>query len=137
VPYIAQVAVGRLPYLKVFGADYPTPDGTGVRDYIHVLDLASGHLKALEKLHSHPGVTPYNLGTGQGYSVLQVVAAFEKACGKKIPYKIASRRPGDIPTCYADPSRARLELGWTATRGLDEMCADTWRWQENNPNGYV
>ena len=137
VPYIAQVAVGKLPYLNVFGADYPTPDGTGVRDYIHVLDLAVGHLKALEKLRSHPGVTTYNLGTGQGYSVLQVVAAFEKACGKKIPYKIASRRPGDIPTCYADPSRARLELGWTATRGLDEMCADTWRWQENNPNGYV
>jgi len=137
VPYIAQVAVGKLPYLNVFGADYPTPDGTGVRDYIHVLDLAVGHLKALEKLRSHPGVTTYNLGTGQGYSVLQVVAAFEKACGKKIPYKIASRRPGDIPTCFADPSRARLELGWTATRGLDEMCADTWRWQENNPNGYV
>lgn len=137
VPYIAQVAIGKLPYLNVFGADYPTSDGTGVRDYIHVLDLASGHLKALEKLRSHPGVTTYNLGTGQGYSVLQVVAAFEKACGKKIPYKISPRRPGDISTCYANPTRAQSELGWITTRGLDEMCADTWRWQVNNPNGYV
>lgn len=136
VPYIAQVAVGNLPYLNVFGADYPTPDGTGVRDYIHVLDLANGHLKALEKLRSRPGVVTYNLGTGQGYSVLQVITAFEKACGKKIPYRIAARRPGDIATCYADPTRAQSEMGWFAKQGIDEMCADTWRWQAQNPNGY-
>ena len=137
VPYIAQVAIGKLPFLKVFGADYPTPDGTGVRDYIHILDLANGHLKALEKLHSHPGVVTYNLGTGHGYSVLQVIAAFEKTCGRKIPYKITPRRPGDIATCYADPTLAQSEMGWFAIHGIDEMCADAWRWQENNPNGYV
>jgi len=136
VPYIAQVAVGKLPELFVFGDDYPTRDGTGIRDYIHVVDLALGHLKALDKLASNPGVATYNLGTGQGYSVLEVVAAFEKASGKKIPYKIIGRRPGDIASCYADPTRAKTELGWSADRGMDEMCADVWRWQSNNPNGY-
>lgn len=136
LPFIAQVAVGKIPYLSVFGADYPTLDGTGVRDYIHVVDLANGHLKALEKLTSHPGVVTYNLGTGQGYSVFQVMAAFEKACGKKIPYKIAPRRSGDAATCFADPSRAQFELQWFARLGIDEMCADTWRWQSTNPNGY-
>ena len=136
MPYIAQVAIGKLPELQVFGGDYPTRDGTGVRDYIHVVDLALGHLKALDKLATNPGVVTYNLGTGRGYSVLEVVAAFERASGKQIPYKIVGRRPGDIASCYADPTKARLELGWSATRGIDEMCADTWRWQSNNPNGY-
>lgn len=136
LPYIAQVAVGKLPYLSVFGADYPTPDGTGVRDFIHVMDLADGHLKALEKLHTHPGVGTYNLGTGQGYSVFQVITAFEKACGNKIPYKIAPRRPGDAATCFADPSRAKSELNWSAGLGIDDMCVDTWRWQSHNPNGF-
>lgn len=136
LPYIAQVAVGKLPYLSVFGADYPTPDGTGVRDFIHVVDLANGHLKALEKLQHHPGVVTCNLGTGQGYSVLQVIHAFEKACGKSIPYRIAARRPGDAATSYSDPSRAQTELNWFASFGIDEMCADTWRWQFSNPNGY-
>ena len=137
MPYISQVAVGRLPELQIFGNDYPTPDGTGVRDYIHVVDLAKGHLKALEKLATNPGFVTYNLGTGRGYSVLEVVKAFEKASGKKIPYKIVKRRPGDIAKCYADPAKAKEELGWQAELGIDEMCADTWLWQSNNPNGYV
>lgn len=136
VPYIAQVAVGRLPELNVFGDDYPTADGTGVRDYIHVVDLAVGHLRALEVLAGNPGVVAYNLGTGQGYSVLEVVAAFERACGKKIPYTIVGRRQGDVPATFADPSKAHRELGWKAELGIDEMCADVWRWQSQNPNGY-
>ncbi|GAB4452777.1 MAG: UDP-glucose 4-epimerase GalE [Anaerolineae bacterium] len=136
VPYIAQVAVGKLPRLSVFGDDYDTPDGTGVRDFIHVVDLAMGHLKALEKLQSGPGLVTYNLGTGRGYSVLEMIAAFEAASGRKIPYQVVARRPGDIGACYADPSRAAAELGWRARLGLAEMCADTWRWQLNNPNGY-
>jgi UDP-glucose 4-epimerase len=137
VPYIAQVAVGKLAELRVFGDDYPTPDGTGVRDYIHVVDLALGHLKALEKLRSNPGVVSYNLGTGRGYSVLEVLAAFEKVAGKPIPYRIVDRRPGDVAASYADPAKANRELGWSAGRDIDEMCADVWRWQSNNPNGYV
>ncbi len=136
MPYIAQVAVGRLKELAVFGDDYPTPDGTGVRDYIHVVDLALGHLRALEKLDQEPGVVTYNLGTGRGYSVLEMIHAFEKASGRPVPYRIAPRREGDIAQCWADPSLAGQELGWRATRGLDEMCADTWRWQSNNPDGY-
>jgi UDP-glucose 4-epimerase len=136
VPYIAQVAVGKLPYLRVFGNDYPTPDGTCIRDYIHVVDLAVGHLKALEKLASKPGAVVYNLGTGRGNSVLEVVAAFERACGKPIPYRIVERRAGDLAVSYADPSKANRELGWSAMRGIDEMCADVWRWQSANPNGY-
>ncbi|MCX8063298.1 MAG: UDP-glucose 4-epimerase GalE [Anaerolineales bacterium] len=134
-PYITQVAVGRLPYLRVFGNDYPTPDGTGVRDYIHVVDLAIGHLRALEKL-TQPGLYVYNLGTGRGYSVLEVVQAFEKATGKTIPYQIVDRRPGDVPIAYADPSLAQQELGWHAERGIEEMCIDAWRWQTKNPMGY-
>jgi UDP-glucose 4-epimerase len=136
VPYIAQVAVGKLPELSVFGNDYPTPDGTGVRDYIHVVDLALGHLKALEKLRDRPGTAIYNLGTGRGYSVLEMVAAFARASGRQIPYRIAPRRPGDIARCYADPSLAGQELGWQARLGIEEMCADSWRWQAANPNGY-
>jgi UDP-glucose 4-epimerase len=136
MPYISQVAVGKLKELSVFGDDYPTHDGTGVRDFIHVVDLALGHLKALEKLDEKPGVVTYNLGTGQGYSVLDLVRAFARACGREIPYRIAPRRSGDIAQCYADPSLARKELGWEATRGLKEMCEDTWRWQSMNPNGY-
>jgi UDP-glucose 4-epimerase len=136
LPYISQVAVGRLDELSVFGDDYPTRDGTGVRDYIHVVDLAIGHLRALEKLETNPGVVIYNLGTGRGYSVLEVVDAFETACGKKIPYKVISRRPGDIAEAYADPSKAQDELNWVALKGLNEMCADIWRWQSQNPNGY-
>lgn len=134
-PFITQVAVGRLPYLRVFGNDYPTPDGTGIRDYIHVVDLALGHLSALEKL-KQPGVYTYNLGTGRGYSVLEVVSAFERACGKPIPYRIVERRPGDAAISFADPSLAQKELGWFATRSLDDMCQDAWRWQSLNPNGY-
>jgi len=136
LPYISQVAVGRLPELYVFGNDYPTPDGTCIRDYIHVVDLAQGHLKALEKLNTNPGVVTYNLGTGRGYSVLEVLAAFEKACGKKIPSKISKRRPGDAAISYADPSKAKRELGWEAKHGIDEMCMDVWRWQSENPYGY-
>jgi UDP-glucose 4-epimerase len=136
LPFIAQVAVGRLERLSVFGGDYPTPDGTGVRDYIHVVDLALGHIAALQKLAQKPGVAAYNLGTGQGYSVLEMVAAFERACGKPIPYQIVGRRPGDIAETYADPSWALRQLGWSARLGLDEMCADVWRWQSQNPNGY-
>ena len=136
VPYIAQVAVGKLPELQVFGNDYPTPDGTGVRDYIHVMDLAAGHMKALEKLAGDPGLVTYNLGTGRGFSVLEMVAAFAAAAGKDIPYRIVARRPGDIASCYADPSKAERELHWKATKGIDEMCVDTWRWQRMNPGGY-
>ncbi len=136
VPYIAQVAIGRLQKLSVFGDDYPTTDGTGVRDYIHVVDLAIGHLRALEKLKEKPGVVTYNLGTGQGYSVLDMVKAFSGACGKQIPYRIAERRAGDIAQCYADPALALKELGWKARFGIDEMCQDTWRWQTSNPQGY-
>ncbi|TCL76859.1 UDP-galactose 4-epimerase [Hydrogenispora ethanolica] len=136
VPYIAQVAVGKLQELAVYGGDYPTPDGTGVRDYIHVVDLAQGHLKALEKLQSRPGLVTYNLGTGRGYSVLEVVAAFAQAAGKEIPYRIVGRRPGDIAVCYADPAKSERELNWSARRGIAEMCADSWRWQTQNPNGY-
>jgi UDP-glucose 4-epimerase len=135
-PHITQVAVGKLPELSVFGNDYPTRDGTGVRDYIHVVDLALGHLKALDKLPSDPGVVAYNLGTGRGYSVLEVVAAFEKAIGKKIPHKIVERRPGDVASSYADPTKARIELGWSTDKDIDEMCADAWHWQSNNPSGY-
>jgi len=136
MPYVAQVAVGKLPVLNVFGNDYPTPDGTGVRDYIHVVDLAIGHLFALKKLDTKPGIVTYNLGTGRGYSVLEMVKAFEKASGKSVPYKITARRPGDIAECYADPSTAKKEMGWSADRDIDEMCADVWRWQSANPNGY-
>ena len=136
LPYVAQVAVGKLKCLGVFGNDYDTPDGTGVRDYIHVVDLAQGHVKAIEKIKENKGVLVYNLGTGKGYSVLDVVHAFEKACGKKINYEIKARRPGDIATCYADPAKAKAELGWEAKYGIDEMCADSWRWQSSNPNGY-
>lgn len=137
VPYITQVAVGKLEKLGVFGDDYDTPDGTGVRDYIHVVDLALGHVRAIEKLKTQTGgVLVYNLGTGVGYSVLEIVKAFEKACGKEIPYEIKDRRPGDIPTCYADASLAKEELSWEAKRGIEEMCEDSWRWQKNNPNGY-
>jgi UDP-glucose 4-epimerase len=137
MPYITQVAVGRLKELNVFGSDYPTPDGTGVRDYIHVVDLAAGHLKALEKIMPATGVFKYNLGTGRGYSVLEVLKAFEKVSGKKIPYRLTERRPGDVAICYADPSKAERELGWKAQRGIEEMCADAWNWQVNNPEGYV
>lgn len=136
VPYIAQVAVGKLECLGVFGNDYNTHDGTGVRDYIHVVDLARGHVKALKKFGDKPDVYIYNLGTGTGYSVLDVVKAFEKACGKEIKYQIKDRRPGDIATCYADPSKAKQELGWEAEYGIEEMCEDSWRWQSRNPNGY-
>ncbi len=136
VPYISQVAVGKFPELKIFGNDYPTPDGTGVRDYIHIMDLASGHIKALEKLAANPGLVIYNLGTGKGYSVLEMVNAFAEASGKKIPYKIVERRPGDIASCYADPSKAEKDLFWKASRDIKAMCADTWRWQTKNPNGY-
>ncbi|MBP5285144.1 MAG: UDP-glucose 4-epimerase GalE [Kiritimatiellae bacterium] len=139
LPFVAQVAVGRRPELNVFGNDYPTPDGTGIRDYIHVVDLALGHLKAIEKLKNdgNLGLKIYNLGTGNGYSVLQVVKAFEKASGRKVPYRIQPRRPGDVAECWADPSLAEKELGWKAGRGLDEMCADAWRWQKKNPYGYA
>ncbi|MBO7209171.1 MAG: GDP-mannose 4,6-dehydratase, partial [Clostridia bacterium] len=136
IPYVSQVAVGKLECLSVFGNDYDTKDGTGVRDYIHVVDLANGHLKALEKIAKKTGVVVYNLGTGTGYSVLDMVKAFEKASGKTVKYKIAPRRPGDIAECYADPTKAREELGFIATHTLDDMCKDTWRWQEDNPNGY-
>lgn len=137
MPYITQVAVGRLKELSVFGNDYDTPDGTGVRDYIHVVDLAVGHVKAVEKLADKDGVSIYNLGTGHGYSVLQVVHAFEKACGHAINYAIKPRRPGDIAMCYCDPAKAKKELGWEAQYGIEDMCADSWRWQSQNPNGYA
>ncbi|WP_059173505.1 UDP-glucose 4-epimerase GalE [Bacillus sp. FJAT-27445] len=136
MPYISRVAAGRLEEVEVFGNDYPTADGTGIRDYIHVVDLARGHLKALEKVMSSPGVEAYNLGTGRGYSVLELVAAFEKASGRRIPYRIVDRRHGDAAICYADPSKAEWELGWTAARGIEEMCGDAWKWQMLNPDGY-
>lgn len=136
LPYVSQVAVGKRECLGVFGNDYPTPDGTGVRDYIHVVDLADGHVKAIEKLGENPGVEVYNLGTGNGYSVLQV-AAFEKACGHRIPYEIKPRREGDIAVCYCDPQKAKKELGWSAKYGIVEMCEDAWRWQSKNPDGYA
>lgn len=136
MPYISQVAVGKLEKLSVFGDDYPTEDGTGVRDYIHVVDLAVGHLKALEALEKNPGLLTYNLGTGKGYSVLEVVNAFEEATGQEVPYQITDRRPGDIAACYADPQKAREELGWEAERDLVDMCRDVWRWQSQNPEGY-
>ena len=135
-PYITQVVVGKRKELSVFGNDYPTVDGTGVRDYIHVVDLAEGHLKALEKLASDPGIVTYNLGTGRGYSVLEVVEEFGKASGRTVPYTIVGRRPGDIAACYADASKAKREMGWWAKRGMGEMCADAWRWQSRNPDGY-
>ncbi len=136
MPYISQVAVGKLKQLTVFGDDYPTSDGTGVRDYIHVVDLAIGHVKAIERLQDKPGVVTYNLGTGHGYSVLDMVDAFKEASGRDVPYVIAGRRAGDIAACYADPGKALAELGWQATRGVEEMCQDTWRWQTQNPDGY-
>lgn len=136
MPFIAQVAVGKRTALSVFGNDYPTHDGTGVRDYIHVVDLANGHLKALAKLATKPGLVTYNLGTGQGYSVLDMVKAFEKACGNTIAYQIAPRRPGDIAACYADPTHAREDLGWQATHTLEDMANSSWHWQSTNPNGY-
>ena len=137
LPYVAQVAIGKLECLGVFGDDYDTPDGTGVRDYIHVVDLALGHVKAVEKLADNEGVSIYNLGTGNGYSVLQVIEAFGKACGKAINYAIKPRRPGDIAMCYCDPAKAKKELGWEAQYGIEDMCADSWRWQSQNPNGYA
>ncbi|WP_300344415.1 UDP-glucose 4-epimerase GalE [uncultured Oscillibacter sp.] len=136
VPYIAKVAVGQLEKVHVYGNDYDTPDGTGVRDYIHVVDLAKGHVAALKKLKSGCGLFVCNLGTGKGYSVLDVVRAYEKACGHALPYVIDPRRPGDIAQCYADPAKARDELGWTAELGIEEMCASSWKWQSMNPNGY-
>jgi UDP-glucose 4-epimerase len=137
MPFVAQVAIGKLPKLRVFGNDYPTPDGTGVRDYIHVVDLARGHLAALNRLAERPGAAVYNLGTGRGYSVLEMVAAFERASGRPVPYEIVDRRPGDIATCYADPSLAREDLGWQAKLELDDMVRDSWRWQSQNPNGFA
>lgn len=136
MPYITQVAVGKREQLSVFGGDYATSDGTGVRDYIHVVDLAEGHLKAFEKILSTKGIEAYNLGTGIGYSVLDVVGNFEKATGKKVPYTIVDRRPGDIATCYSDASKAAIKLDWKAEHSLEDMCRDSWKWQENNPNGY-
>lgn len=136
MPYVAQTAIGKLPFVRVFGNDYDTPDGTGVRDYIHVVDLAEGHILALKKLEKNPGVVTYNLGTGVGYSVLDMIRAFSKAVGREIPYQIVARRPGDIAACYADPSFAKQEIGFEAKYGIDEMCADLWRWQTMNPNGY-
>ncbi len=136
LPYVAQTAIGKREYVHVFGNDYDTPDGTGVRDYIHVDDLANGHLCALRKISSPVGVVTYNLGTGNGYSVLDMIKAFSKACGHDVPYKIEARRPGDIDSCYADPSFAKAEIGFEATRNLEDMCRDAWRWQSQNPNGY-
>lgn len=136
MPFITQVAVGKLEKLRVFGNDYPTVDGTGVRDYIHVVDLAKGHLKALEKVLINNGVEAYNLGTGNGLSVLEVVKAFEKVAGKQIPYQIVDKRPGDVAECYADPTKAKNELGWSAEKNIEEMCRDSWKWQNENPNGY-
>lgn len=137
MPYVTQVAVGKRPFLQVFGGDYATPDGTGVRDYIHVMDLADGHVAAVRHLLDRNASVTVNLGTGQGYSVLDVIKAFEQASGRTIAHQIVDRRPGDVAECYADPSRAKAELGWSATRGLPEMCADSWRWQSNNPQGFA
>ncbi|MCG9726974.1 UDP-glucose 4-epimerase GalE [Vibrio brasiliensis] len=136
MPFVSQVAVGRREFLSVFGDDYPTKDGTGVRDYIHVMDLSDGHIAALQKVGDKSGLHIYNLGTGNGYSVLEMVKAFEQASGKRVPYQIVERRPGDIAECWADPAKARKELEWQATRTLNEMTSDTWRWQSNNPKGY-
>ena len=136
LPYIAQVAVGKLPELSVFGNDYPTVDGTGVRDYIHVVDLAEGHLRALEALQTRTGAHVWNLGTGQGYSVFEMIQAFEQTSGRKIPFKVSPRRSGDIATCFADPGKAKEDLGWQANRGLAQMMQDAWRWQQQNPNGF-
>jgi UDP-glucose 4-epimerase len=136
VPFIAQVAVGRRERLQVFGDDYPTPDGTGVRDYIHVMDLVEGHVKTLDYLDRTAGCHAINLGTGQGVSVLEMIRAFEAASGREIPFDVVARRPGDVAACWADPSLANRELGWVARRGLEEMCVDTWRWQQANPRGY-
>ncbi|MBF5056605.1 UDP-galactose 4-epimerase [Alcanivorax sp. 521-1] len=136
MPYIAQVAVGKRERLSVFGGDYPTPDGTGVRDYIHVMDLAQGHLAALDALVGQGGLIITNLGTGRGYSVLEMIRAFEKASGRPVPHEVVERRPGDVAQCYADPAHAERVLGWRAARGIDAMCADHWRWQDNNPDGY-
>jgi UDP-glucose 4-epimerase len=137
MPFVMQVAVGRRERLEVFGDDYPTPDGTGVRDYIHVVDLAQGHLAALAALPRTRGCVAYNLGTGRGHSVLEVLRAAEKACGKEIPYRVVGRRPGDIAACWADPSLATATLQWQARLDLDAMCADAWRWQSRNPNGFA
>jgi UDP-glucose 4-epimerase len=137
MPYVAQVAVGKLPEVHVYGGDYSTRDGTGVRDYIHVTDLAAGHLRALERLSTGPGIVTCNLGTGRGYTVLEAIHAFERAAGRPIPYRIGDRRPGDAAECWADVGRAKRDLGWEASRGLDEMCADVWRWQSQNPGGYA
>jgi UDP-glucose 4-epimerase len=137
VPFIAQVAVGRRDALSVFGNDYPTPDGTGVRDYIHVMDLVDGHLAAMQVLASRRGVNTWNLGTGRGYSVLEMVSAFENASSRPVAYRIEPRREGDVAECWADPTLAQRELGWQAQRGLEEMLADTWRWQSANPEGYA
>jgi UDP-glucose 4-epimerase len=136
MPYVAQVAIGKRPYLRVWGNNYPTPDGTGVRDYIHVMDLAEGHINALQKLAEKPGLVTYNLGTGRGYSVMEVIRAFEKACQHEIPYQVMERRPGDAAISYADPSKANRELNWYATRTIEHMCADAWKWQSQNPDGY-
>ncbi len=137
MPYITQVAIGKRPYLSVYGDDYDTPDGTGIRDYIHVVDLADGHVKAVKNiLEGDKGVQIFNLGTGKGYSVLDIVKAFSKAYGKELPYKIAPRRPGDLAVCYSDPTKAKEVLGWEAKRGIDDMCRDSWNWQSKNPNGY-
>lgn len=138
MPFVAQVAVGRREFLTVFGNDYPTPDGTGVRDYLHVVDLAEGHLSAIDYMTKRQkGIFTFNLGTGNGYSVLDMATAMGKACGHEIKYKVGDRRPGDIAVCYADPALALNEMGWKATRGLDEMCADLWCWQSKNPNGFA
>ena len=135
-PYICQVAIGKLSELSVFGSNYPTPDGTGVRDYIHVVDLAKAHISALSKFKSNFGIETYNIGTGRGYSVFEIISAFEKASGRKIPHKVIDRRPGDIATCFADPTKANKQLEWAAQYGINQMCADAWQWQEKNPNGY-
>lgn len=137
LPYLSQVAIGKLQTLSVFGADYPTPDGTGVRDYIHVVDLAEGHLKALQALHENQGIYVWNLGTGTGYSVMEIIHAFEQASGRAVPYQVVERRAGDIAECWADPSKAAQELQWQAKRNLQQMMADTWRWQSSNPQGYA
>ena len=136
MPYVTQVAIGQREYLNVWGGDYPTPDGTGVRDYIHVVDLALGHLRALEYLAGHEGCAEVNLGTGKGYSVLDIVKAVSAACGRDIPYRIAERRAGDVAVCYAEPDKAMKALGWRAERGLQQMCEDAWRWQQGNPAGF-
>ncbi len=137
VPYIAKVAMGELDKVNVFGDDYDTPDGTGVRDYIHVVDLSLGHIKAIEKLKSNPGLVTYNLGTGRGYSVMEIIHNYEKACNKKLPYVVTDRRPGDIAVSYADPSKAFKELGWKAERDIQQMCRDSYNWQQKNPKGYT